>query len=460
RGHTLFGVMINYTSTSRYAHSNALLNFCADLSRRQLVAISHPPAFALDGFASARNLPNVIYAGFDPTSESLHVGNLLVATSLLRGTGHGCRAIAVVGGATALVGDPSGRDTERLEMAEEVVKKNAEEIRRQMSKMAENFYEMHSNEKIEPVEIIDNTEWHSTMTSLEFMRICRLFRVGDMLRLGAVKSRMRENHGLPCSEFLYQIMQSYDWYQLSQKYNCYFQIGGSDQLGHLDAGYDYIRLRTGRLSAGICLPLITDASGRKLGKSVTSAKETVWLSEARTSPYAFYQFFRQQPDKEITPLIRYFSLRPLSEIEEILSEHNANLGKWVAQEQLAEEMTRLVHGRKGLDLAQRCSRVLFKGSLSDIEKIPLSTLEELFGEASVRRLLKSEVKTVGDLADRTRSDKIRGSILMKKGALLLNGQKFVDPEERINFEKLLLSGKNATLVCWGRRKYQLIRWID
>ncbi|VDM39010.1 unnamed protein product [Toxocara canis] len=398
--------------------------------------------------------------GFDPTSDSLHVGNLLVLSSLLRALRHGCRGIALIGGATALIGDPSGRDTERLEMAEEVVRENTRELRKQIERIVQNFYEKYSSEAMQPMELVDNAEWHSKMSSLEFMRICRLFRVGDMLRLGAIKSRMRENRGLPCSEFLYQVMQSYDWYQLSQKYDCYFQIGGSDQLGHLDAGYDYIRLRTGRLSAGICLPLITDSGGNKLGKSVTNPKENVWLSESKTSPYALYQFFRQQPDKEIVPLMRYLSLLPMSDVNNILVEHAANLGKWIAQEALAKEMTQLVHGSNGLDLALQCSRALFEGSLSDIEKLPLSTLEHLFGEASIRRISKSEVSTVGDIADRTRSDKMRGSILMRKGALALNGQKFTNPDEAIDFEKILLARKNATLVCWGKRKYQLIRWAD
>ncbi|VDK25523.1 unnamed protein product [Anisakis simplex] len=140
-----------------------------------------------------------------------------------------------------------------------------------------------------------------------------------------------------------------------------FEIGGSDQLGHLDAGYDYIRRRTKRLSAGICLPLITDSSGNKLGKSVTDCKESVWLSENKTSPYAFYQFFRQQPDNQIVPLMRYFSLKSLDDMNAILSEHESNLGKWIAQEELAKELTQLVHGADGLRLAQQCSNALFKG---------------------------------------------------------------------------------------------------
>ncbi|VDK55449.1 unnamed protein product [Anisakis simplex] len=454
-------ILSSCCSISSATTSNALQNFCIDLSNRQLISLSQPPAFIENNFQSANHLPNVIYAGFDPTSDSLHVGNLLIFSNLLRSLKHGCHAIALIGGATALVGDPSGRDTDRLEIAEETINMNKEEIRRQLERISENFYEMQSDrETVKRLDIVDNAEWHSNMSSLEFIRICRLFRVGDMLRLGAIKSRMRENHGLPCSEFLYQIMQSYDWYQLTQKYNCYFQIGGSDQLGHLDAGYDYIRRRTKRLSAGICLPLITDSSGNKLGKSVTDCKESVWLSENKTSPYAFYQFFRQQPDNQIVPLMRYFSLKSLDDMNAILSEHESNLGKWIAQEELAKELTQLIHGADGLRLAQQCSNALFKGSLADIERIPLQTLEQLFGDASIRRLSKSDLVTMGDLADRTRSDKMRGSILMKKGAFSLNGEKFVDPNAKINFEKILLSGKNATLVCWGKRKYQLIRWVD
>ncbi|VDK64630.1 unnamed protein product [Onchocerca ochengi] len=388
--------------------------FCIDLAKRNLISSSHPSNLSSDDFKAVSTLPNVVYAGFDPTADSLHIGHLLVLTNLFRATLHGCHAIALIGGATAHVGDPSGHIT--------------------------------------GVVII-------VMSSIQFLEICRDFRLGDMLRLGMVKSRMRDGSGLSCTEFLYQIFQSYDWYRLSRDYNCHFQIGGNDQLGHFDAGYGYIKKKTGKLSASICLPLLTDAQGKKLSKT-SKEGSNIWLDERKTSPFTFYQYFRQKPDSAIIPLLRYFSLRTIEEIEEIEREHQANLGKWVAQEKLAEELTKSVHGSNGLKMAKKCSELLFHGSLSELRKMPVSFIEEQFGSASVQQLLRSSFSTMGELADTVHNGEGSSINKMKAGALKLNGIRFMDPDEVINFDKICFDGKNITLVCWGKRKYHLVRWID
>ncbi|KAK6111174.1 tRNA synthetases class I (W and Y) family protein [Brugia pahangi] len=387
--------------------------FCADLAKRNLISTSHPPNLSSDDFKIVSTLPDVIYAGFDPTAESLHIGHLLILTNLFRAALHRCHAIALIGGATAHVGDPSGHITDRNIVPGHEIDQYVRKINLQL------------------------------MSSIRFLEVCRDFRLGDMLRLGMVKSRMRDGSGLSCTEFLYQILQSYDWYRLSRDYNCHFQIGGNDQLGHFDAGYDYIKRKTGKISASICLPLLTDAQGKKLSKT-SKEHSNIWLDERKTSPFTFYQ---------------HFSLQTIEEIEEIEREHQANLGKWIAQEKLAEELTKLVHGNNGLKIAKQCSKMLFSDSLSELRKMPTSFIEEQFGTASVQQLFRSRFSTIGELADKIHSGDGSSINKMKTGALKLNGIQFTNPDEVIDFDKICLNGKNITLVCWGKRKYHLIKWI-
>uniref|UniRef100_A0A915PTL9 Tyrosine--tRNA ligase n=1 Tax=Setaria digitata TaxID=48799 RepID=A0A915PTL9_9BILA len=438
--------------------SRNIKQFCIDLAKRNLISASHPSSLSNNDFKTLSTLPDVVYAGFDPTAESLHIGHLLILTNLFRATSHGCKAIALIGGATARVGDPSGHVTDRMVVPGYEIEQHIRKINSQLVRLHSNFTE--GNIQLSKhLSIVNNSEWHLKMSSIEFLELCRDFRLGDMLRLGMVKSRMRGGSGLSCSEFLYQIFQSYDWYRLSCDFNCHFQIGGNDQLGHFDAGYDYIKKKTGKLSAGICLPLLTDAQGRKLSKT-SKESSNIWLDEKKTSPFTFYQYFRQKPDSAIIPMLRYFSLRSIEEVEEIERKHQANLGKWIAQEKLAEELTQLVHGSTGLKTAKQCSEILFYGSFSELQKMSSSFIEKQFGDASVQRLSRSSFSTMGELASEVHIGEGSSISKMKAGALKLNGTRFRDPDEVIDFDKICLGGKNITLVCWGKRKYHLVRWID
>uniref|UniRef100_A0A1I8EA22 tyrosine--tRNA ligase n=2 Tax=Wuchereria bancrofti TaxID=6293 RepID=A0A1I8EA22_WUCBA len=439
--------------------------FCADLAKRNLISTSHPPNLSSDNFKIVSTLPDVVYAGFDPTAESLHIGHLLILTNLFRAALHGCHAIALIGEATAHVGDPSGHITGAMLVI--TVRLPAESHYRLFSSTFSLFKRDPRHRNIVPGHEIDqyvrkinlqlvrlfnnfiennvpSKKLLSIMSSIQFLEVCRDFRLGNMLRLGMVKSRMRDGSGLSCTEFLYQILQSYDWYRLSRDYNCHFQIGGNDQLGHFDAGYDYIKGKTGKISASICLPLLTDAQGKKLSKT-SKEHNNIWLDERKTSPFTFYQ---------------YFSLQTIEEIKEIEWEHQANLGKWIAQEKLAEELTKLVHGSNGLKIAKQCSKMLFNDSLSELRKMSTSFIEEQFGTASVQQLLRSRFSTIGELADKVHSGDGSSINKMKAGALKLNGIQFTNPDEVIDFDKICLDGKNITLVCWGKRKYHLIKWID
>ncbi|EYB88583.1 hypothetical protein Y032_0244g3513 [Ancylostoma ceylanicum] len=334
---------------------------------------------------------------------------------------------------------------ERDAQDKDVLAENTKSISAQLQRIAQNAI------GVELV-VLDNNEWFSKMSMVDYLRCCKEFRVGEMLRMGAVKSRLADDcGGISFTEFSYQTMQAYDWALLSKKYDCRFQIGGSDQLGHLDIGAHYIK-RTcgGKFAAGVCLPLLTDAAGNKLGKSTGSS---VWLCAEMTSPFHFYQFLRQLHDTEAELMYRHYSLAPWEEVTAKLSEHRANLGKWIAQDALAREMTQIVHGKDGLEAALRCSRALFQGSLEDIRSLNKNQLLSLFGNTV--KIPRNDVRTMGDLADRTRSDKIKGSVLMTKGAFKVNGEKVVDNHLPIQLERIRLpEASDLTLICWGKRKFQ------
>ncbi|VDL74057.1 unnamed protein product [Nippostrongylus brasiliensis] len=361
-------------------------------------------------------------------AESLHIGNLLVVVNLLRSSQFGVRPIAVVGGATAAIGDPSGRSIEREAQSKETLERNTRAIVTQLKRIARNVLE-------DELTVFDNNEWFREMPMVDYLRSCKQLRVGEMLRMGAIKSRLSDGgSGISFTEFSYQTMQALDWATLLKKVDCRFQIGGSDQLGHLDLGAHYIKRTSGEFVAGVCLPLVTDSAGNKLGKSVGG--EQIWLSAERTSPFHFYQFLRQLHDTEAEQMYMQYSLSPWQEVQAKIEDHRSNLGKWIAQDALAKELTRLVHGNEGLATAERCSRALFRGSSADVRALSRSELLSLFG--TTIKVPRGDVGTMGDLADRTRTDKIKGSVLMTKGAFKVNGEKILDNKAPLVLDRVVL----------------------
>jgi tyrosyl-tRNA synthetase len=438
------------TNSKRYLEA-----FCNDLALRGLVDTAYPNTILTN--ETLKKIPDVVYAGFDPTAESLHVGNLVILSSLLRGSAHGLKTFALVGGATALIGDPSGKTNDRAELAKDVVNENANKIQSDILQLIQNAQEYLGKEL--DCTVVNNIEWYRDMTMIDFLRLSRSFRVGPMLRMGHIKNRMKDNgEGLTFTEFSYQILQSHDWYLLAQKHGCFFQLGGSDQLGHLDIGAHYVKAKLNKQAAGICLPLITDGAGAKIGKSTSNKGDSIWLSSALTSPYAFYQYFRQLHDDTAEKLFPYFSMKSVEEIKDLLKDHKENLGKWIAQTALAEELTAIVHGSKGLKVAQQCSNVLFNGSLEDFRQLNIDTILSLFGEASTFSISRPNCSTYGQLADFVRKDRIQGSELMTKGAFYVNGIRRDKPNERIDFDSIVLA-HNVSLICWGKRKFSLVRWL-
>ncbi|CEF61273.1 Tyrosine--tRNA ligase, mitochondrial [Strongyloides ratti] len=427
---------------------NPLIQFCKDLEKRNLLSSSHPGEILKDEGVLLKDLPASLYAGFDPTANSLHIGNLSILNALLRSNKlFNCKPIALIGEATALIGDPSGRNSERPQLSKEEVFENSVAIKNQISKIL-------SNANIQ-IDVVSNMDWYKDMSMIDYLRLSKNFRVGEMMRMGAIKGRLEDNSGISFTEFAYQTLQSYDFYYLSKTRNCFFQIGGSDQLGHIDSGYDYIKRCTNKTSGGICLPLLTDASGNKLGKS--SGGSNLWLNGEKTSPYAFYQFFMQLHDDIAEKMLLSLSLNDITEINQIIENHRNNLGQYVAQKSIAEEMTTLIHGVDGLNLAKRCSDIIFRGNLTDVDNISETQLEELFGSSSFK-IPKNSIFTYGQLANLTRKDKIKGEQLMTKGGFKVNGILITDPNKKIDFSTILFKDKNKSIISWGKRKFFLIYW--
>ncbi|CAJ0579576.1 unnamed protein product, partial [Mesorhabditis spiculigera] len=433
-----------------------LVNYLKELHRRNLISASFPGGILDEKYTTVLgNLPPVLYAGFDPTADSLHIGNLLVLNNLLRAAQFGCTVKVLVGGATAAVGDPSGRTSERTEMAKERIRSHANSIIGLLDGICSNFAE--SQPGSSRIEILDNAQWFGQMNAIDYLRVCREFRVGAMLRTGAVKARMEgdvDNDGISFTEFSYQTLQAIDWLQLVERYKCHFQIGGSDQLGHLDLGAHFVKKRTGRFTGGITMPLVTDAAGNKLGKSTGAS---VWLSDKRTSAFHFYQFWRQLPDNDVERLFPMFTLKNYDELVAILDEHRGKLGQWHAQSRLAQEMTTLVHGNAGLEKAEACSRALYQGDINTLETLSRDDILRLFGTTT--RLNRDSVGSFAELAFKTRTDNKPAHNLMKTGAFKVNGVRKTEPEEKIKFETILLKGTDdLTLICWGKRKFQIVQW--
>jgi len=330
-----------------------------DLTARGLVADA-TGLEALDRhLASARR---TVYCGFDPTAESLHVGNLLPLLALRRFQLHGHRPIVLIGGGTGLIGDPSGKTRERVLAPEAQVAAWAERLRRQVTR----FVDL---EREEEGLLLDNYAWLSRLEVIPFLRdIGKEFSVGAMLARESVRSRLgRPDAGLSYTEFSYQILQAYDFLVLCRDWGCTIQIGGTDQWGNITAGIELIRRRLGTEAYGLTLPLVTKADGTKFGKTEAG---TVWLDAAKTSPYEFYQFWINTADADVITFLKYFTFLPLETIGELEHAVRQAPERRDAQRTLAREVTALVHGPAGLAEAERVTAALFSGdveSLSDAE---------------------------------------------------------------------------------------------
>ncbi len=298
-----------------------------------------------------------LYAGFDPTAESLHLGNLFIIVTLRRFQLAGHKVIALVGGGTGLIGDPSGKSEERQLNTEKVVQIWSEKIKTQLQR----FLDFDNENKA----ILENNyNWLQKEKLISFLRdIGKHFSINEMLDKESVKSRLQT--GISYTEFSYMLLQAYDYLNLYQKYNCILQIGGSDQWGNITAGTDLIRKKLGEQAYGLTLPLITKSDGTKFGKSEGGA---IWLDKEKTTPYHFYQFWINTDDRDVIKLLKYYTFLSLEEIEKLENELKTNPEKRTAQKTLAKFVTEYVHGKDIARQVERISAALFGEGVGNLQE--------------------------------------------------------------------------------------------
>ncbi len=328
--------------------------------------------------------PVTLYCGFDPTADSLHVGNLVPLLALRRFQLEGHSPIALAGGATGMIGDPSGKSSERNLQTPEQVAHNIASIKNQLAKFLD--FEVQSN----PARLVNNADWTAGVSFLEFLRdIGKYFSVNVMIAKDSVRSRLEGDGGISYTEFSYMLLQAFDFYHLRQKANCEIQVGATDQWGNITAGTDLIRKKCGATAWGLTFPLLTKSDGTKYGKSASGA---VWLDSKRTSPYRFYQFFVQAEDADVVKLLKVLTFLSRAEIEELETKHTANPGPREAHKALAREVTRLVHGQAALDAAIKASDILFGAEIGDTSE---ETFRDVVGEIPTKPLECAKLEGAG-----------------------------------------------------------------
>jgi tyrosyl-tRNA synthetase len=328
----------------------------------------------------ATGRPVTGYCGFDPTADSLHVGNLVPVMALAWLQRAGGTPVALVGGGTGLIGDPSGKRNERPMLSAETIAANAAAIKTQLDQL------LPADVGREPVRMRNNAEWLQGLGLLDFLRDTgKHFTVNYMLQKDSVKSRMET--GISYTEFSYLLIQAHDFAHLSRTEGCDLQVGGSDQWGNITAGIELIGRREGGEAHGLVVPLLTTASGAKFGKSEDG---NVWLDPAKTSPYQFYQYWLNTDDRDVERFLNFFTFRDSAEIARIMTEHRVDPGKRVAQRELAEEMTRRVHGADATARVLAASEVLFGGR--EVGSLEVAVLEVVAGEVRVEVVAANQLR--------------------------------------------------------------------
>ncbi len=329
--------------------------------------------------------PITLYAGFDPTADSLHVGNLVPLLGLRRFQLQGHHPIALAGGATGLIGDPSGKTAERQLLTRELLNHNISKVKEQLRKLLD--FETKQN----PAQLLDNADWTSPMSYLEFLReVGKHFSVNMMVAKESVRARMEDRDaGISYTEFSYMLLQAFDFFVLRQQYNCELQIGGSDQWGNITAGIDLCRKKIGAHVFGLTLPLITNADGSKFGKSVGGA---IWLDPAKTSIYRFYQFWIRTDDRDVIQRLKFFTFLPQEQIADLERQHLEKPEARSAHKALAKAVTDMIHGPTATAEAMRASEILFGGELAGISEI---TFNDIIGEVPTKELTRSRFEGPG-----------------------------------------------------------------
>ncbi len=425
----------------------------ADLQSRDLIAQMTGGGELEQHLASASR---TLYCGFDPTADSLHIGSLVPLLTLRRFQLAGHKPIALVGGATGLIGDPSFKAQERKLNTPDIVAGWVEKIRRQVSQ----FIDFDCGPAA--AEVVNNLDWIGSMDLLSFLRdVGKHFSVNNMVNKESVKQRLdRDGAGISYTEFTYMLLQSYDFAELNRLHDCSLQIGGSDQWGNITGGIDLSRRLNGNQVFGLTLPLVTKADGTKFGKTESG---TIWLDAAKTSPYAFYQFWLNTADADVYRFLRYFTFLPVEEIAAIEQADAERAGRKSAQGVLAREVTELVHGEEGLSAAERITEALFSGGLDVLTESDLEQLRQdgmPASEISATAFDKPLTAILSDAGMAQSGKEVKDALSRK--AVTINGRQL--GMEDIMGAKQCFSSSNALfgrffMAKMGKKKHHLFELV-
>ncbi len=418
-------------------------NFFEELSWRGLVYD------ATDGLAELLAAGSMtVYIGFDPTASSLHVGSLLpvMALARLQRTGHA--PIAIIGGGTGMIGDPSGKSQERTLLTPDQVAHNLAGIRGQL----ERFLRFDGPQA---ARIVDNADWLATIDLMTFLRdVGKHFTVNYMLQKESVSRRLDNEDGISFTEFSYLILQAYDFLQMSDRYDCAVQMGGSDQWGNITAGIDLIRRLRARKAHGLVMPLVTSASGTKFGKTEAGA---IWLDRERTSPFRFYQFWLNTDDRDVDRYLKFFTFLDRETVQSLEAATAAQPERREAQRVLAREVTRLVHGDDEVQRAEHASALLFG---EDIASLPVDDVLAVFGDVPSTDVAAAEFDgglAVIELLVRARlaPSKSEARRVLQSGGVYVNNRRVTDVAEKLTRDRAI--GGQLFVVRKGARQQALVR---
>ncbi len=409
-------------------------------------------AMTSDELRDIAEKPFKVYCGFDPTGDSLHLGHMVALMGLAWFQRFGHTPVAIVGGATGMIGDPSGKSTERQLLDEATIEHNLAGISTNLKTLLD------FNRKDNPPQILNNLDWFKGFSFVNFLRdVGKYFRIGPMLAKDSVRLRMNSEEGMSFTEFSYQLLQGYDFLHLFDHYGVSVQIGGSDQWGNITAGTELIRKMRGKHAYGITFPLLTRSDGQKFGKS---EKGAVWLSPERFSPYEFYQYLVRVTDADVIKLMRLLTFIEMSEIKEYEAMmQRADYLPNTVQKRLAEEMTRLVHGEEGLNIALRVTKGAAPGAETALDA---AVLESISHDMPSHQLTLHEVvgQKVVDIISKVglQSSKGEARRLIRNGGVYLNNEKITDENGSIE-DKDLIDGR-LLLLATGKKNKVLIRILD
>lgn len=392
----------------------------------------------------------IIYNGFDPTADSLHIGNLVPMMQLARLQRYGHTPIAIAGGGTGMIGDPSGRSSERNLLTPDEIAANLGGIQQELAMILD--FEVKSN----PAKIINNGDWLYSIKMMDFLRdVGKHFTVNYMTAKDSVKSRIDRENGISFTEFSYMLLQAYDFLHLFDQEGCRMQTGGSDQWGNITAGVELIRKLRGEKAYGLVFPLITKADGSKFGKT---AGGSVWLSAAKTSPYRFYQFWLNTDDADVVNYLRYFTWRAPADVAELDAALLERPHLREAQRALAQDVTRMIHGETAVTKAEKAAAVLFGG---DLDGLDANDIRDIFADVPSSEVAKAEFDGEGmamvDLLALTGVEQSKGAAkrALQGGGVYLNNQRITDQEQRVTLAHAI-EGQFMVLRK-GKKQYHLVQ---